>query len=180
MQFCEFAIQHHVPLDRQESSSCKNAVVGILANQAARAFYHGIAHSDNKVTIDGMLSLDKLSRCDPAWCAAIRDGMDWMVVSHHVVHAFPGYVGVAHAAGNAAEQIASAEGELQLARKVNQAITKFMAQGGKDHSQSLTQTCPVPSCGLSHHRQAFCLGFSPSYFGTKGETLKRHVLSDDI
>ena len=54
--------------------------------------------------------------------------MDWMVVSHHVVDAFPGYVGLAHAA----EQIASAEGELQPARKVNQAITEFMAQGGKD------------------------------------------------
>ena len=63
------------------------SIVGSHANHACRSVYHGISHPDDTVTIDGMLSLDKLSNADPAWCAAIRDGMDWMVVPYRVVDA---------------------------------------------------------------------------------------------
>ncbi|CAE7265657.1 unnamed protein product, partial [Symbiodinium microadriaticum] len=108
------------------------SVVGSHANQACRAFLHGIPHDDQKVTIDGRLSLDKLHVLDPSWCSAIREGMQWMVISHQVCEAFPDYVGLAQSAGNAAAQIASGEGELQLARKVNQAIQEFMSRTGKD------------------------------------------------
>ncbi|CAE6937675.1 unnamed protein product [Symbiodinium sp. CCMP2592] len=108
------------------------SIVGSHANQAARAFYHGIAHENPKVSIDGRLSLEKLSMLDPAWCSSIRDCIDWMIVSFEVTEAFPEYVGLAQSAGNAAGQIASREGELQLARKVNQAISEHMARSGKD------------------------------------------------
>ena len=108
------------------------SIVGSHANQAGRCFWYGMPHPDEKVTINGALSLEKLAKIDPAWTSSIREGLDWMVVSAQIVDAFPEYVGLAQSAGNAAGQIASAEGELQLARKVNQAIADFLARGGKD------------------------------------------------
>ena len=108
------------------------SIVGSHSNQASRAFVYGIPHDDEKVCIEGRLSLEKLALLDPAWCSSIREGLEWMVVSYQVCEAFPEYVGLAQSAGNAAGQIASGEGELQLARKVNQAIQEFMNRTGKD------------------------------------------------
>ncbi|CAE7321442.1 unnamed protein product, partial [Symbiodinium microadriaticum] len=93
------------------------SIVGSHANQAARCFVHGVCHEDPKVTIEGRLSMEKLA----------------MV--------FPEYVALAQSAGNAAGQIASGEGELQLARKVNQAIEGFLTRTGKD-TVSYADTAP--------------------------------------
>ena len=98
------------------------SIVGSHTNQAFRAFWCGIPHSDPKLTVDGVLSLDKLAVLDCAWATSIRDGVPWLVISHQIAEEFPDYPGLAQAAGNASGQIASVENELQLARKVNAAI----------------------------------------------------------
>ena len=108
------------------------SIVGSHANQAARCFVHGVCHEDPKVTIEGRLSMEKLAMVDPLWHSSIREGLTWMVVSYEIAEVFPEYVALAQSAGNAAGQIASGEGELQLSRKVNQAIEGFLTRTGKD------------------------------------------------
>ena len=93
------------------------SIVGSHTNQAFRAFWCGIAHSDPKLTV-----------LDSAWATSIRDGVPWLVVSHHIAQQFPDYPGLAQAAGNASGQIASVENELQLARKVSTAIADVVKQ----------------------------------------------------
>ena len=102
------------------------SIVGSHSNQAFRAFKAGLRHEDQKVTVDGCLSMAKLAAVDPAWHACIDKGVEWLVVSYSVAAHFPNYPLLAQAAGNTAGQIASVEHELQLARKVNVAMNAFL------------------------------------------------------
>ena len=108
------------------------SIVGSHTNQACRAFVHNIEHSDDRLTVDGKLSMQKLEAVDPVWASAIQKGISWLVISHEVTAEFPEYPALAQAAGNAAGQIASAENELQLARKVSQACQTAMRSTGTD------------------------------------------------
>ena len=47
------------------------SIVGSHSNQAFRAFKAGLRHEDQKVTVDGCLSMAKLAAVDPAWHACI-------------------------------------------------------------------------------------------------------------
>ncbi|CAE7536952.1 unnamed protein product [Symbiodinium necroappetens] len=76
------------------------SVVGSHANQAARCIWHKVAHDDDRLTVDGKLSLEKLEAVDRAWARSIRDGHTWLVVSHELAQEFPQYCLLAQAAGN--------------------------------------------------------------------------------
>ena len=107
------------------------SVVGSHANQAARCIWHKVAHDDDRLTVDGKLSLEKLEAVDKAWARSIRDGHTWLVVSHELAREFPQYCLLAQAAGNAAGQIAAVEHEIQLAKRVNSSIQAFLSRSEK-------------------------------------------------
>ncbi|OLQ00277.1 hypothetical protein AK812_SmicGene17089 [Symbiodinium microadriaticum] len=107
------------------------SVVGSHANQAARCIWHKVAHDDDRLTVDGKLSLEKLEAVDKAWARSIRDGHTWQVVSHELAREFPQYCLLAQAAGNAAGQIAAVEHEIQLAKRVNSSIQAFLSRSEK-------------------------------------------------
>ena len=102
------------------------SIVGSHANQACRAFVAGIGHDSAAVTVDKKLSLSKLEMTDPAWFKAINEGVLWTIVSAEIQEKFPEYAGLAQAAGNTANQIASSEVDLQLCRKVSLAVEAHM------------------------------------------------------
>ena len=102
------------------------SVVGSHANQAARCIVHKVTHDDERLTVDGRLSLEKLESVDMAWAKSIREGITWLVVSYEVAREFPQYCLLAQAAGNASGQIAAVEHELQLAKRVNVSIQAFL------------------------------------------------------
>ena len=108
------------------------STVGSHANQAARAFVAGLEHKDPAVTMGGKLSLDKLAMVDPQWHKCITKGLEWLVISQDVWLQFPDFALLAQTAGNAAGQIAAAEHEIQLAKKVNMAIAGFLRRTGKE------------------------------------------------
>ena len=58
------------------------SVVGSHANQAARCIWHKIAHDDDRPTVDGKFSLEKLESVDKAWARSIRGGLAWLVNLH--------------------------------------------------------------------------------------------------
>ncbi|CAE7698797.1 unnamed protein product [Symbiodinium sp. CCMP2592] len=132
------------------------SIVGSHANQAARCFWFQVPHSDDKLTVDNRLSLEKLKVVDASWHRAIMEGMQWLIISHAVPAEFQQYTGLAQAAGNSAMQIASAEGEVQLARKVNVAMAKFLKRTSKstvnygDISQEILRSKPPNASCLPH------------------------------
>ncbi|CAE7205345.1 unnamed protein product [Symbiodinium sp. CCMP2592] len=132
------------------------SIVGSHANQAARCFWFQVPHTDDKLTVDNRLSLEKLKTVDAGWHRAIQEGMQWLIISHAVPAAFPQYTSLAQAAGNSAMQIASAEGEMQLARKVNTAIASFLKRTSKttveyaDISAEILRSKPPHAASLPH------------------------------
>ena len=132
------------------------SIVGSHANQAAKCFWYQVAHCDEKLTVDNRLSLEKLKAVDAGWHRAIQEGMQWLIISHAVPAEFQQYTSLAQAAGNSAMQIASAEGEMQLARRVNTAIANFLKRTSRttvnygDISQEILRSKPPNAACLPH------------------------------
>ena len=95
------------------------SVVGSHANQAFRAFALGAEHPDERVTVAGVLNLDRLASLDPQWAKAVKEGVMWTIVSHDVQSTFPDFCRLVQAAGNAAGQIAKPEDDPRLSRLVD-------------------------------------------------------------
>ena len=138
------------------------SIVGSHANQAAKCFWYQVAHSDEKLTVDNRLSLEKLKVVDAGWHRAIVEGMQWLIISHAVPAEFEQYTSLAQAAGNSAMQIASAEGEMQMARRVNTAIANYLKRTSgstvnyADISQEILRSKP-PNADCLPHIFAFVL-----------------------
>ena len=77
------------------------SAIGSHSNHIFRAFALGALHSDERVTVQGVLSLDRLLKADPAFGKAVRDGITWTVVSHEVQMQFPKFAELLPASGNA-------------------------------------------------------------------------------
>ena len=92
---------------------------GSHANQASRAVLHKALHSDPDATVNGRLSMDKIS---PEWAASIRDGHQWIIVRAEVEDAFPQYPALQQSAGNSVQQVSKNEDDLQIAKKMAKAI----------------------------------------------------------
>ena len=72
-------------------------------------------------------------RKDPTFANAIKNGVTWTMVSSVVQEKFPQFASLCQAAGNATQQVAKHEGELQVARKVLMAIVNFKKRTGRSN-----------------------------------------------
>ncbi|CAE6957734.1 unnamed protein product [Symbiodinium sp. CCMP2592] len=111
------------------------SIVGSHSNQTFRAFRAAVMHHDQKVTIDNRLSVEKVATFDQAWATAIKNGVEWTIISYSVTEAFEQFVPLAQSAGNTAAQVAAVEHELQLASKVNRSIDAMLKKQGKSTVQ---------------------------------------------
>ena len=92
---------------------------GSHANQACRAVVYKALHDDPDVTVNGRLSMDKIS---PSWATSIRDGHEWIIVRAEVEAAFPSYAALQQSAGNSVQQSSKPEDDFQIAKKMAKAI----------------------------------------------------------
>jgi hypothetical protein len=87
-------------------------------NQAMRLVAYSVPHSDERLTISGRLSAEKIGMSDAIFQDAVVNGVLWKVISFEVFKAFPELATIIQSAGNAAGQIAKNEHEMQIMRKM--------------------------------------------------------------
>lgn len=88
-------------------------------NQGLRLIMAGATHSDPRMTVDGHLSLEKISARDPLMGEAARLGFQWLVIPIHIMDAHPGLPSLIQSAMNSSNQISRSESELQVLRRLH-------------------------------------------------------------
>jgi hypothetical protein len=99
-------------------------------NQVLRAVLAACEHEDAGMTLDGKLNLAKIREHDPDFGDAVENGVVWQVLPAWLLDQFPGMSEMIQAAGNASGQVAKAEHELQVLRKINNAFTLLSGPDG--------------------------------------------------
>lgn len=87
-------------------------------NQAMRLVAYNMPHCDERLTVGGRLSLEKIGLTDAIFHDAVSNGVVWKVIAFDVVKRFSELPTLVQSAGNAASQIAKVEHELQVLRKM--------------------------------------------------------------
>ena len=105
-------------------------ISGSHANMANRAIQHGALHDEPTLT-DGSGRLT-MSAIGPAWAAAINNGSSWMVIKRCVAAEMPGVIELVSMGMNATQQVSKGEDEMQLLKKILQAIQNY----AKTHSRA--------------------------------------------
>lgn len=105
-------------------------------NSVLRLFRNGCSTFQKEqlscVMIDGKLSLGALRAHDRSFHDAAQFGMEWTVIGSQVVKAYPQIAGLLQQASNTGGQLARAEGELQLGRRMFNVWTQLVKLPGKD------------------------------------------------
>ena len=103
-------------------------IMGSHANMASRALLFGSKHHDQSLTdAEGNLSLD---RAPAGWRQAIKDGQEWTILTRSVAKELPEIIPLLQSSGNASQQVAKPEDELQMTGKILAAINKFSQKHG--------------------------------------------------
>lgn len=90
-------------------------------NQVLRLFKSCSKHDESRhpsLCQNGHLNPDSLKHHDKDFSEAVNRGLQWLVISHVVMHAFPILGQLIQESSNTANQMARREGELQLARRI--------------------------------------------------------------
>ena len=105
-------------------------------NSVLRLFRNGCSTFQKEqlscVMIDGKLSLGALRAHDRSFHDAAQFGMEWTVIGSQVVKAYPQIAGLLQQASNTGGQLARAEGELQLGRRMFNVWTQLVKLPGED------------------------------------------------
>ncbi len=119
-------------LARNANDTCPRAPIqqgsvkfGSLAsshlNQVLRLFKSCSKHDESKhpsLCQNGHLNPDSLKHHDKDFYEAVNRGLQWLVISNEVLHAFPILGQLIQESSNTANQLARREGELQLSRRI--------------------------------------------------------------
>lgn len=135
-------------------------------NFAMRIVSENVEHSDPDVTMGGRLTVDRLSAKDPGFAKAVREGLDWTVVSARVIDRFPELCGLIQGAGNASGQIARQEYDVQMIRKIHNMVKGKDVVSWEDIKQYILRTKP-PNGSAAPRMFAFVVRFQ----GPLGEWL---------
>ena len=71
-------------------------------NQGMRLVMYGVPHSDERLTIAGRLSAEKIGTTDAIFQEAVTTGVVWKVISFEVLKCWPDLATLIQSAGNAA------------------------------------------------------------------------------
>jgi hypothetical protein len=111
-------------------------------NQALRCIAGAVAHSDERLCLNGRLSIEKIRATDPLYADAACNGVVWTVINCIVLESFPTLAGLIQSAGNAVSQVSKAEHEFQVLRKLWMAYLR-------EHRENPTQ--PVQFASVKQH-----------------------------
>ena len=110
--------QHGGQLGSMDASQLKVlSLAGSHTNFVMRLFDQEVAHENEKVSANGKLSKEMLSRHDMAFHEAVVHGYQWRVLSKHVTQQLPELLTMVQRTGNAT--LARGEHELQLLRRLH-------------------------------------------------------------
>lgn len=107
------------------------SVAGSHLNAGLNAIAHGVEHESPELTLNGKLSLSKISEIDAEYAKAVQDGLDWLIVSNRVVAAFPSFASLLQSAYNVGGHLQRSESELQLLRKIHHSCLVHERTTGK-------------------------------------------------
>jgi hypothetical protein len=88
-------------------------------NQALRCVIGQVSHSDDRLTINGKLNLEKVAMQDAALASACKSGIRWLVLPSTIITKHPGLAAMIQCGLNASGQIARLEGEVQVLRRLH-------------------------------------------------------------
>ena len=89
-------------------------------NMFLRCLWAGVESSDEDMSENGHLSLDKVSRRDAEFGRAAREGLEWKILSHKVRSRFPKLLSLVQRARNAPNAATRAEHEVQVMLRMHQ------------------------------------------------------------
>ena len=98
-------------------------------NAALRCIAAGVAHSDEKLTIGGKLAVERLAQVDAQFAQAAQEGIQWQIVALEAVQAFPQLPSLIQASSNSAGQLATHEHEMQMLRRIDNAVAASKMSG---------------------------------------------------
>ena len=111
--FCE-----HIRLAPVVDTIRYATIAGSHSNQVLRAWFYGLPHTSQQLTVNGRLSMDVLLKNDVAYYRAVTEGSNFEVIAACVVDEFPEFCQPAQSAANAATQVARPEMEIQICCKM--------------------------------------------------------------
>ena len=88
-------------------------------NQALRCIIGQARHQDERLTIHGLLNLEKVRLKDPAMAKACEVGILWLVLPSTLLDRHQGLAALIQSSYNCAGQIARAESEVQVLRRLH-------------------------------------------------------------
>ena len=88
-------------------------------NQALRLVLGQVAHTDDRLTINGVLNYEKVLLQDRGLARACSDGLKWLVLPHQVLAKHEKLASLIQCGLNASGQIIRAESELQVLRRIH-------------------------------------------------------------
>ena len=87
------------------------SVSGSHSNMVMRMFLYQVPHADERLTVGGKLSIEKVKLEDPAYAEAIENGMRWTIIASVVIERFPRLPLLLQAAANSQNQVAQTESQ---------------------------------------------------------------------
>lgn len=113
--------ENHTMLPQYPSRDCVRylSLSASHTNQALRCIHHAVQFDDERMCMQGRLSLEKVSAKDPGMAEAVRSGLLWLVLPASILKLNPRLPTLIQAAMNCANQISRPEFEIQTLRKLH-------------------------------------------------------------
>lgn len=136
-------------------------------NYAMRCIHEGVSHEDEDLTLDGVLSMERLGMKDPEFQKAVRSGLEWSVLSSRIISRFPELCSIIQGAGNASGQIARLEYDVQLLKKIFNSVKGKDVVNWEHVKQGILRTKPPNSSAAPRMFQ-----FVVKFQGPEGQWLQ--------
>ena len=88
-------------------------------NAALQCIQGCVYHDDERLTVDGKISHEKLGSLDSQYVQASVNGVEWLVISRSLLDEFPQVASMVSASMNVGSHLARQESELELLSKIS-------------------------------------------------------------
>ena len=128
---------------------------------------NGVEHNNERITVDGKLSLQKIQERDPGLHDAIVNGLPWRMITKAVAQNFPELLPLIQQCGNAS--LVKGEGELQILIRLHNVFIQEKKDGLMPDYQRIKKRALAsrPACAKSApHLYQFMLKFAGGQDGS--------------
>lgn len=131
-------------------------------NQALRCILGQVSHTDNRLTIDGVLNHERVLLQDRELARVCKEGLKWVVLPSQLLSDHPKLASMIQCGLNASGQIIRAESEVQVLRRIHTLWLEESAQSADQRVefgaiQARVQRSKPPCGQYLHHMYNFLL-----------------------